>query len=68
MIVYVDVDPAVAVAAVGTAKREKSATVCVKTGEVLPAKVASPLYTAVIERAPAASAEIGFGPELRREV
>jgi len=37
-----DVDPAVAVVLVGDAEREKSATVCVKPGEVLLAKFASP--------------------------
>jgi len=42
VIAYVDVDPAVAAAAVGDAEREKSATVCVRAGEVLLAKFASP--------------------------
>jgi hypothetical protein len=42
VIAYVDVDPAAADAAVGDAEREKSSTVCVRTGEVLPAKFASP--------------------------
>jgi len=42
VIAYVDVDPAVAAAVVGDAEREKSATVCVRPGEVLLAKFASP--------------------------
>ena len=40
---YVAVDPAVTVVAAGEAESEKSATVCVKVGEVLPAKLVSPL-------------------------
>jgi hypothetical protein len=42
VIVYVDVDPAVTVVMVGDAETEKSATVCVRAGEVLLAKVVSP--------------------------
>jgi hypothetical protein len=42
VIVYVDVDPAVAVVLVGDAEREKSATVCIRAGEVLLVKFISP--------------------------
>ena len=42
VIAYVDVDPAVAVVLVGDAEREKSATVCIRAGEVLLAKFVSP--------------------------
>jgi hypothetical protein len=42
VIAYVDVAPAVIVVVVGDAESEKSATVCVRTGEVPPAKFASP--------------------------
>jgi hypothetical protein len=40
--IYVAVDPADTVVVAGEAESEKSATVCVTAGEVLPAKLASP--------------------------
>jgi hypothetical protein len=42
VIAYIDVDPAVIVMVVGDAEKEKSATVCARTGEVLLAKFVSP--------------------------